>query len=298
MALPSTADTIGNWKLGEGGEDTSQGPKGGAIGGGRFGRQPLYSNDTTQHYPIGYRWDTRDGRCFRYGYFYTAVAAGKLAAVDASIAIVDESAATTVRNAAGSAADIASSATVTSLYFLDTDKFTAANSDDVLAGGYVHVANSDTGGNTYRIRSNGYTATTSVMQVDLYDSLVGNITSESEIIVSGNPYSYLAIANNGTDDYVAGVAFVDAAATSYGWVQTWGPATVLADESAGTISAGTIATLSDGVNGAVQPMGGGATINTETDSQAYETITEPIIGYFIGDITDKNFVAVYLQLAP
>jgi hypothetical protein len=67
-----------------------------------------------------------------------------------------------------------------------------------------------------------------------------------------------------------------------------------AAENAGTITGGTIAQLSDGVNGAAQPFGGGAT-NSESD-HSYDA--EPTIGYFLGPATDANHVGIYLQIAP
>jgi len=77
-------------------------------------------------------------------------------------------------------------------------------------------------------------------------------------------------------------------------VQTWGPATALADENAGTIQAGAIAQGSDGVNGAVQPFGGGAT-NSEDD---HLYTNQPIVGFFMTAAVDTEYVATYLQIAP
>jgi hypothetical protein len=149
--------------------------------------QGLYEESETAKGPIGARRALNDGRVFRYGRFTAvAVAAGKVVSQDVTSQFVAETAATTIRNSAGTAADIASSDNVDILYFLDTDKFTAANSDDVFAGGYLHMLNSDTGGQTYRIRGNKYTAATSVMKVDLYDKIVENISSESEVSITGN----------------------------------------------------------------------------------------------------------------
>ena len=259
--------------------------------------QGLYEESATQMGPLGARRALNDGRVFRYAEFTgTAVAAGVLVAMDETSQLVDETAATGVRNSAGSAADIASSDTVTRLYFLDTDKFTAANSDDVFAGGYLHILNSDTGGYTYRIKSNSYAAATSVMTVDLYDSIIEDISSESEVAVTGNMYQNVAIANNATDDAICGITVRNMTASYYGWVQTWGPATVLADESAGTISGGTIATLSDAVNGAAQPIGG-ASFNSEDDI-ALSLATEPFCGYFLGPATDGNYIPIFLQINP
>jgi hypothetical protein len=83
-------------------------------------------------------------------------------------------------------------------------------------------------------------------------------------------------------------------ASYYGWVQTWGPATVLADESAGTVARGTIATLSDGVSGAAQPIGGG--VVQSVSANGFET--EPILGYFLDAATDANYTPIYLQINP
>ncbi len=256
--------------------------------------QGLYETSTTQKGPVGARRVLSDGRVYRYSYFVGAANRGTLVAQDATSQTVAETAATTVRNSAGTAADISSSDNVNTLYLLDTDTITAANSNDVFAGGYLHVINSDVGGYTYKIRGNTYTASTSVMAVDLYDNIVADISSESELAITGNPYNYLQIYNNGTDDVIAGVSIMTQAADSYGWVQTWGIGTVLADESAGTIAAGTIAQGSDGVNGAAQPFGGGAT-NSESD-HSYDT--EPVIGYFISAATNGNHTPIFLQLAP
>lgn len=259
--------------------------------------QGLYEQSADQMGPIGARRVLDDGRVFRYAKFTAgAVAAGCLVAQDATSQFVAETAATTVRNSAGSAADIASSDNVTRLYFLDTDKFTAAQSNDVLAGGYCHFINSATGGYTYRIRKNTYAAATSIMTIDLYDPIVENITSESEMAVTGNLFYNVAIANNGSDDAVSGVTVINVTASYYAWVQTWGIATVLADKSAGTIARGTIATLSDGVNGAAQPIAGGATQTSSLDSSFGAMSTEPVIGFFLDAATDANYTPVFLQL--
>jgi len=270
--------------------------EGRAISGGKD-YQSIYASSTRQVYPIGHRRGFPDGRVFRYAKFFSAVDAGKLAAFDATSQQAIEMVATAMRTSTGAAAGaIASSDTVTSLYFLDTDVLTAAQSDEVLAGGFVHVLHSTDGGHTYRIKDNTYTASTSVMKCDLYDSVVGNIDSEAEIGITGSLYNNCAIANNGSDDAVAGISFVDNAAGSYGWLQTWGTGTVLADESAGTIAKATVAVLSDGVNGAAEPLNIAA--QNSQDDTSLLNFAEPIIGYFLDAAQDKNFVPIYMQLAP
>ena len=254
--------------------------------------QGTWEVSTVQKGRIGARRMLSDGRVYYYGYFRGVCAAGKVAAVDASTAVCAEAAATAVVNSSGGAKDYASSDSVTRLYLKDSDTFTAANSDNVFAGGYLC---DHTDGHTYKIRANDYTASTSIMRLDLYDAIRTNIDSEHEVSVTGHPYNNLTIANNGTDDMIAGVAAVAATAGSFVWVQTWGVCGVLCD-AATTVAAGSIAVLSDDDNGGVQILGG-MTINSE-DDVALSLATEPIVGYFISAGTDTKFVPVFLQIAP
>ena len=259
--------------------------------------QGLYEESVSQKGPLGARQALEDGRAYRYAQFTAvAVAAGVAVAQDATSQKAGEMAATAVSDSAGDAADIAASDTVTRLYFQDTDILTAANSDDVFAGGYLHHLNSATGGYTYKIRSNTYTASTSVMQVDLYDSILENMDSQDEASITGNLYVNVTIANNGSDDNVSGVTVRNVTASYYAWVQTWGPATILADESVGTIAQGTLAVLSDGVNGAAEPWNVPAQ-NSEDDTGIVNW-AEPYIGMFLGAATNGNYVGVFLQISP
>lgn len=258
-------------------------------------RQALYDQSETQKGPVGARRVTEDGRTFRYCKFLAAVTVGKLCAVDATSQIIADGAATAVRNSAGAAADIASSASPTTLYFLDTDKFTAANSDHVLAGGYLHICNNGGEGYNYRIIDNDYTATTSVMKVNIYDPILANIDSEAEVAITGNPYLNVRVATAGTDDFVVGTSIRSMTAGYYGWLQTWGVATILAD---GTITAGMMLTLSDGVAGAVQEIGGGAVLASESDIEFAAITTEPPVGFAISAGVDASYMPVFLQLSP
>lgn len=255
-------------------------------------RQGLYVNSTVQNGPLGAKREMADGRIFRYTYFVSAVGAGKLSAVDASVGI-QTSFDAAFTNSAGTATDYSSGAEA---IYVKTSDITSDDAADVFAGGYLHITDEGGEGYTYRLRGNsvGSDTATNVMRLDLYDPTQTAIDSEDSCSITGNLYNNNAIYNNGTDDVITGVPLVDCAATSYGWLQTWGPTTVLADETAGTIAAGTIAQGSDGVNGAAQPFGGGAT-NSEDD---HSYATEPVIGYFMTAAVDTEYVATYLQIAP
>jgi len=255
-------------------------------------RQGLYATSTVQNGSLGAKREMADGRVFRYGYAVSAVGAGQLAALDASVA-VQTSFNAAFTNSAGTAADYTSGQTT---LYVKTGDITTADAADVFAGGYLHITDEGGEGYTYRLRGNGVgsATATNVMRLDLYDPTQTALDSEDSVSITGSMYNNLAIYNNGTDDVTVGVPLVDVPATSYAWFQTWGPATVLADESAGTIAAGTIAQGSDGVNGAAQPFGGGAT-NSEDD---HSYATEPIIGFFMTAAVDTEYVATMLQIAP
>lgn len=277
---------MANWSFSDGGADNNAQVKGlGGINGG-VGSQGLYEVSTVQNYPLGYSLRFEDGRCFRYAHFVSAANRGVLVAQDFSVS------GTTSLDAKYTAI-AATGATQVSL--TDTDTFGTADAADVYAGGYLSVTDDNGEGYTYRIKSNAQGTSAGVMVLDLYDSVQVQINTESSGAIIGHPYKNLAIANNGTDDIVVGIAMETMAAAEYGWIQTWGVGTVLADESGGTIAAGTIATLSDGVNGAAQPFGGAVVASEEN---LLDFVTEPILGYFLIAGVDGEHTPIYLQIAP
>ena len=264
-------------------------------GPGQHGQKlSIYAQESTQgSAAIGERLCFDDGRVFRYAYYVSAVGPGKLAAQDASVTNTASMDAKWT-NSAGTGADQAIGATT--VYFKDTDTFSAADAADVYAGGYLHITDGVGEGYQYRIKSNAVGTAAGLMRLDLFDGLVLGVDSESSGGITGSPYRNLAIANNGTDDVVVGIAPISVSAISYAWTQTWGVATVLADESTGTIAAGTVAVLSDNVNGAAEPLNIAAN-NSETDF-AQLNFAEPILGYFLSAAVDTEYCPIYLQLAP
>jgi hypothetical protein len=253
--------------------------------------QGIYDVSSTAKGPVGSKRVLADGRAFRYCYFAGACAAGKLAALDVTSQVVATTAATALRNSAGTAADYAAAATGP-VYLLDTDKFTAAHSDGVFDGGYlIHVA----GGAQVKIAGSDYTASTSLLKLDIYDSLPIAFDSEDTVQVVGSDFYGLTIAVAGSDDHVVGVPLVAVAAGEYAWVQRSGTAMGFAD---GTISAGMLLTLSDGTNGAVQEIGGGVVfaseIVTTSDLELAAITTEPFVGNAITAGANGTFFAMQI----
>lgn len=244
----------------------------------------LFASDTTPKFAIGTRVSLSDGRVFRYAHFGAATTAGLLAAQD-----ISESG-----NGVTDNIIIASASAVTTTDGLIGNRFIqltlASISANQFAGGYLHTEDGAGQGYTYRIKRNTATGdpASGDIRLELYDPLELAVTTATDIAISGNMWANLEAAVAGTDEMVVGVTVAVQALDDFGWVQTWGPGSVLCD---GTNALGSVATLSDGVAGAVQTLAGGGT-------DVADAITEPIIGFFMHAGTDTDHVAVYLQICP
>jgi len=276
------------WTTADGGHESNSISHGDKLGGPVVS---LYSTDTTQQLPLGYRIADDSGRVFRYAHFVSAVGPGKLAAIDTSVGI-QASINGKLTDSAASAKDDYGTGDST-IYLTDTDSFGTSDAADVFAGGFLQITDAAGEGYNYRIKSNDVGTSAGLIRLDLYDNLAAALDSETSVAIIGNPYKNLAVANAGTDDCLAGVAVANAGAAEFGWVQTWGVCNVLGDGAA-TIAAGTIAVLSDDDDGGVQPIGG-ASFNSQDDI-ALSLATEPVVGYFMTAITDGEYGPVYLQL--
>ena len=250
--------------------------------------QGIYDVSSTAKGPVGAMRELSDGRKFRYCYFMAACGAGKLAALDVTSQVVATTAATALRDSGGTAADYAALA-AGPVYLLDTDKFTSAHSDGVFDGGYLsHVSS----GALVKIAKSDYTASTSVLKLDLYDPLPIAFDSEDTVQVIGSDFYNLTIATT-TDIAVVGIPLVDVAAGEYAWVQRSGVAPALCD---GTIGSGTLLTLSDGVSGAVQELGGAIIMNSETvttsDLAFTALTTEPYVGNAVSTGANTKYFTI------
>jgi hypothetical protein len=264
-----------------------------SLGGGASSvKQGLYTNSTTQNGKVGSKLEFESGEIFRYCYFITAVPAGEVAALDSSLAI-QTSFDAAFTDSAGTAKD--DYGTNDSVIYVQTSDITSDDLANVWADGWLMVTDAGGEGHKYKIKGHeaGSATTANVMRIDLYDPLAEAIASEASACIVGNRYSTLAVANAATDDVCVGIPVVDAAATSYGWVQTKGTSLVLADESAGTIAAGTIAVLSDAVDGAAAPLGQGS---PNSEENLGDLITEPVLGTFMTVAVNGEHVAIDLRL--
>jgi hypothetical protein len=248
----------------------------------------IYDVSTTQRHALGSLLDFDDGRRFRYAHFVSAVGPGKIAAQDFSVSGFTSKDAL-FSNSAGTAADQAAGSTVV---YLNDGAITSDDVADIFSGGYLQITDAGGEGHNYRIKSNnvGGEVETNTMKVELYDGLAVLVASEASGSIIGNEYRNLAINDANLDAIVSGITVVDMAAGEYGWVQTKGVGIVLADEA--VASAGSIAAVSDGVNGAASVFG-----SLLTDSEDDGTFPlYPIIGIWLDEVATTEYGPVKLSI--
>ena len=234
------------------------------IGGLATG-QSIYEESSTAKHAIGDKLELSDGRVFRYAYTAAAIGTGLLVSQDLSATAIVES----------DGKLTAASAGATSIIYTDSGTVGSATANQY-AGGYLHTTDDAGEGYQYRIKSNT-AADSNAVTFTLYDPIKVAVTTATDVAVTGSLWYNVLGATAGTDYVVSGVTPIGLSSGYYGWGQTAGVATILAD---GTIAIGQNLTLSDGVAGAVQ---------------AKDAETEPLIGFatFAPDIT--GYCGVVLQ---
>jgi hypothetical protein len=247
----------------------------------------IYDIDDLPKFPVGQGFTRADGCKFRYIHAGAAVNRGVIVAQDYSES--SENDADQIIVAPSSTYQMADEpsgtypGSINSRYVIVT---LASVTADMFAGGYLHITDDVGEGFTYRIKGNTATddPASGVFRLSLYDKIQVALTATTDHAITGNLYANVETAGTGTDGIVCGVTCASLTATEpYGWVQTYGVATVLCDTAG---SAGMRAQLSQSVAGSYAP----ATLDG-TAAHNY-----PIIGTIItpGDTTGHG--AIFLQL--
>lgn len=242
-------------------------------------------SETSATNALGTRVNLSDGRSFRYSQFGASVTNALLCAQDISgsgtggiddgAVIVPASAVTTTDGTAGSR-------------FV---QFTLASMGiNQLAGGYFHTEDDTGEGYTYRIKGNTATGdpATGDIRIEFYDPIEILLSASTDVFICGNLYANLIASVTAVDTIVSGVTTAVQADNDFGWVQTWGPGSVLCTL---TPTEGAIMTGDDGTAGSVSEIGGEGT-------DAVDLIGDPIVGYAMHDGTNGAHLLVYLQIAP
>lgn len=168
--------------------------------------QSIYEFDTTQRAPLGTRLEMSD-RVFYYGFAAASVPVGAVLCATQPVA----SAQSGLLKMAATSAGI--------------KLLTMTNSANVIANLYAEgwwgVSTGTNGGETYRIRSNA--AGSTGVALTLYDGLNTAITSGTNFFLLRNEYAACEVGSAGLG-YVVGVPVCNVTASSYFWMQTWGPA--------------------------------------------------------------------------
>ena len=233
--------------------------------GGAGTKQGIYAESSTPKHAIGEKVELADGRCFRYVYTAAAINPGLLVSQDVSATAIVESDGTLT----------AAAANATEVTYTDSGTVGSATANQY-AGGYLHITDDAGEGHQYRIKSNT-AASSNAVTFTLYDGLVVAVTTDTDVGVTGSLYHNVVGATAGTDGVIAGVTTRGLTSNYYGWVQTAGVATLLAD---GSIAIYDNLTLSDGVAGAVQLK---------------DAETEPLVGYATFAPDNTGHVGVVIQ---
>lgn len=224
----------------------------------------VLSTSATQEQQLGTIGLTLDGRQFRYGKAGgTDLAPGKIA-----VAATQEANHANIACAAAAVGD--TQVTVT----LGATAVTA----NQYAGGFLVINDANGEGIAYLISGHPAAALSTAVVITLAQSITVALTTSSEASLVLNPWSGAVISATDQADAVVGVPNVTIPDGEFGWFQTRGVCSVLADEA---ITAGLALTIGTGVAGAVE---------------ALDAAGEPQIGVAIQAGVDTEFRAVNLMV--
>lgn len=221
----------------------------------------ISSNTAAEGIGLGGLATTGDGRYYRYAY------AGGVALVPGTL-LQASAEVTGSQNLAVTAAAIgAVSVTTTSTVTCSANDF---------AGGWLIVTTSAGVGYQYQIGSHA-AASGAVVTLNLTDPLIVALTTGSRVDLVANPYNRVIINPAAASSTPVGVAVAATPINYFGWVQTAGVATVLAD---GTVTVGTTMVASNAVAGAVEAFTG----------------VQAVVGLAVTGIATTEYGAVKLSL--
>jgi len=251
--------------------------------------QSNFVSSATQQHPLGTKGRTQDGRMFVY------VRAG---ASDLVAGNVIQSAATSaghltlaVNTTSGGTSPGSTSIAVTCVSAVSTGFYNE---------GYAIVATGSGQGSAYGIQvcpavSTGATGVFTLYTEDAIPSLTNmTISTSSKISLVPNPYQNVIQAPATTlTGMVAGVAQYVITATQFGWIQTWGLAAVISND---TTAAGDpvigVASTAGRVEGIVSATSGA------TATFLGNMVRGPVIGYMVVVGVQGEVRPVFLTIAP
>lgn len=223
-----------------------------------FGIKPKEVGDVPLH-NLGTMGLTADGRIFRYVKAGATLVAGELQQSPAEVT--------------GNQSVIVAAAAIGATTVTTTDTVTVT-ANQLAEGWVLSTKEASTGeGYAYRIKSHP-AAAGAVLTLELHEPLIVAFTATTQVDLVQNPYNL--IIQDPTDtpsSSIVGVATAVMTTGQYGWIQSGGPGTVLAQEA---ITVGAMCVSSNTVAGAVEEG------VDATDAQA-------IVGVAMTGIADAEF---------
>lgn len=256
------------------------------VHGGVGSPQSIYDSSTTPYHRVGTRGYAPDGRVWYYAFNETTAALTK-----GELIVNSTVAANHIDQTVTAAADF-------TLGKVDVT-FTVGATAIVLqeyVDGYVFITDSTGEGSYYQIAAHAGQAGSTTSAARLYSAVRVTTGAASTMSLVRNPYMNPQQSNTTVVEIPVGIPQVTLAAATtaatataavvggtYGWLQTWGPCPVLADESFTTV--GNAVTVGTGTAGAA-----------EEDDTATTVSQEFIIGYNMTPFVDTEFQVVDLRI--
>lgn len=231
--------------------------------------QDDFVSSATQIHDLGTRIETDDGRVYRYA---------KAGAVDLVAGNVLQGPAIVTAHLANTPPAVA----IGALSFTYTPG-AATGTANQYAGGWLQVDTTPGNGYTYEVSGHAAIASSTAFTLNLKDPIQVALTTSSRVGLIANPYSGVIQFPVTTATGIAvGIAGYIISATQYGWIQTWGMASVLI---AGTPALGA-------------PV---MTPSTTAGSAVVETTTNLVVAQIVGFMAQigvdgkNNFVNLRIQ---
>lgn len=225
----------------------------------------IAKTSSTRDVQLGQIGVTPDGRAFRFGRAGASdLSPGKLA-VAATITANHENMAVAAAASVG-----ATSVTVT--------LGATAATENQYAGGFLIINDAAGEGTAYLVSGHPAADSAASLEVTLAEPIRVALTTSSEATLQKNPWDSAVISATDQGDKAVGIPVVTIAAGKYGWLQTHGLCSALADE---TLAVGSALTIGTGVAGALEVL---------------DAAGEQYVGDAIQAGVDTEYRGVYLRL--
>jgi hypothetical protein len=240
--------------------------------------QGMFVSSATQQHALGQRGYTQDGRVYRYA---------KAGAADLVAGHALQSPATTVGN-------LAKAINTTSATGVGATSIKVTAGSTTAVGfyneGYAMIASNAGAGLVYYINNQAAISTGATGEIFFYvpeDALAVAVSAGSST-VSLFPSKYNGVVTFPTTatGVLVGVAAYVITAGQFGWIQTWGPAACLGDD---TTAIGAMVYVPAGTTGRV--IGADATVTTTI-------LTKQYVGQLMQADVQAQWVGVDLRIAP